>query len=158
MDLQPSEKLSVLLQLLDRQTSEIQRREGREQQLFEWTTGLLVAAFGAVIALSDRDHPLPYAPTVKLLAILLIAVPSTIFAVRILGYSKRSVNNAEAIERIEELLQVFEPGYYGAQSPYPPEWKGAFARGRRQRKTPYFYSFILLVMASCVVTTIWIAL
>jgi hypothetical protein len=158
MDLLPGEKLTVLLQLLEHQIGEIERREGREQQLFEWSTGLLVAAFGAVIALSDRDHPLPYPLAVKALAILLILVPTTIFAIRILGYSQRSADNAEAVERIEDLLKLFDPHYYGDRSPYPPEWQGKLAKGRRQRKTPRYYTFILMLMASCVVMTIWLIL
>ena len=47
MQLSDSDKLSVLLQLLEHQISEIKRREGREQQLFEWATSLLLAAFAA---------------------------------------------------------------------------------------------------------------
>jgi hypothetical protein len=158
MDVSGSDKLTVLLHALSHQMSEIQRREGREQQLFEWSTGLLVASFGAVIALSDRASPLPYAFLVKLLATLLIAVPTGIFAVRILGYSKRSADNAEAIERIEDLLKLFDDGYYGSRSPYPPAWQGKLASGRRRRKTPFYYTFILILMATCVITTIWLIL
>jgi hypothetical protein len=94
VQLSDSDKLNVLLQLLEHQIEEIKRREGREQQLFEWATSLLLAAFAAVIALSDRSTSLPYSFYVKLLATLLIAVPTAIIAYRILGYTRRSASNA----------------------------------------------------------------
>lgn len=158
MDLSSTDKVTVLLHALTHQLNEIQRREGREQQLFEWSTGFLVAAFGALVALSDRATPLPYALPIKILATLLIAVPSSILAVRILGYSKRSVQNAETVERIEVLLRMFEAGYYGSESPYPPSWQGAFASGRRRRRTAFYYTGILLLMVFCVVMTVWLLL
>lgn len=158
MDLSSTDKVTILLHALTHQLGEIQRREGREQQLFEWSTGFLVAAFGALVALSDRANPLPYVLPIKILATLLIAVPSTILAIRILGYSRRSVENAATVERIEVLLRMFEAGYYGPASPYPPGWEGTFASGRKQRRTAFYYSGILLLMAFCVVMTIWLLL
>jgi hypothetical protein len=158
VQLSESDKVNVLLQLLTHQLEEIKRREGREQQLFEWATGLLLAAFAAVIALSDRSTPLPYSPSIKLLATLLIAVPTAIIAYRILGYTKRSAGNAEAVERIESLLHLYEKGYYGTTTPYPPDWEKKLAKVRLGRRTPLLYSLILSLMATCVVITIWLIL
>ena len=152
------DKTAVILRSLEHQFREIQRREEREQKLFEWSSGLLLAAFAAIVALSGRTSALPHALFVKTLASILIGVPTIIFSGRLLRYSKLTVDNAEAIERIEEILGVFEEGVYGEQALYPPRWRGQLARKRSERKTPHLYSVILLLMAACVIATIWLLL
>ncbi len=52
MGFSDSDKASILLNLLDRQTGEMQRKEQAEQKLFEWATSLLLAEFAGVVALS----------------------------------------------------------------------------------------------------------
>jgi len=158
MDFSMSDKTTILIHLLDYQAREIQRREAREQQLFEWTVGLLLAAFGAIVALSDRDSPLLYPISVKMLASVLIGFPTVIFATRIRRYSQRSVGNAEAIDRIERVLHLFDEGYYGADTPYPKEWAGTFSNKRKERNTQNYYSAIMLLMAVCVIATVWLIL
>jgi hypothetical protein len=153
-----SDKVTILLYLLEHQTDQIRRREQRVRQWFEWSTGLLLAAFGAVIALSGRSNPLPHPILIKLLATILITVPTILLTSRILRQSKASVGNAEAIERVQQLLHLFEDGYYGAHSPYPQTWEGTLAKGRLKRRSPYYYAFILVLMVACVVATIWLAL
>jgi len=75
MEFSVRDKTEILLQSLDSQIEVIGQGEEREQQLFQWSTSLLQASFGAVVALSDRSSALPFAGTVKLLATALIAVP-----------------------------------------------------------------------------------
>lgn len=70
-----SDKTAILLNLLDRQIDEIQKREQAEQKLFEWATSLLLAAFAGVVALSQKSTPIPQAVLVKLLATAMISVP-----------------------------------------------------------------------------------
>ncbi len=158
MDFSTSDKTTILIHLFDYQAREIQRREAREQQMFEWTVGLLLAAFGAIVALSDRDAPLLYPVPVKMLATVLIGVPTIIFAVRIRRYTERSVENAEAIDRIERVLHLFEEGYYGVDTPYPEEWAGGLSNRRKKRNTQNYYSAIMLLLAVCVIATVWLIL
>lgn len=158
MEFTVGDKTSILLQLLDHQLKEIERREGREQKMFEWLTALLLAAFAAIVALSDRDHPLLNSNIVKAIATTLVAAPCLILLYRFKRYSELSVENAKAVERIEQCLGVFKDDVYGGLSPYPPEWEGVFAANRKRRNTPYYYLAVLVVMAACVITTIWLIL
>lgn len=66
--------------------------------------------------------------------------------------------NAEAVERIQDLLHVFEDGCYGTHSPYPKEWAGTSAKGQLKRQSPIQKSVILFLMAACVVATVWLIL
>jgi len=158
MEFSTADKTSIVLYALDYNIKEIHRREEKQQQLFEWSTSLLLAAFGAVVALSSRSSPLPYTIPIKLIATALIAVPTFLFAYRILLHTRGSVANAKAVERIQELLHLFEDGYYGIRSPYPQEWEGKLAEGIRKGKTPIYYAFILSLMAMCVIVAIWLLL
>lgn len=157
-DLSSSDKTEVLLRALDNQIKSIERGEEREQQLFQWSTSLLLAAFGAIVALSDRSHALPFPIAVKSLATVLIVVPVFLSIAWIFRRSRRSVRNAEAVERIEKSLRLFEEGYYGVHSPYPRAWEGKLAESRLRRKTPIYYASVMTLMAACVVTVIWLIL
>ena len=108
MEFSVSDKTEILLHSLDSQIKIIEQGEEREQQLFQWSTSLLLASFGAVVALSDRPSTLPFAGTVKLLATALIAVPVGLSITWIFRRSSRSVKNAEVVERIEKRLHLFE--------------------------------------------------
>jgi len=159
MELSNSDKTVVLLNLLDFQLNEIQRREQKEQQWFEWTSSLLLATFGVIVALASRSSgSLSYAVIIKSLATVLIAVPALLIILRIRDQSKGSITNAKAVERLQELLLLFEDGPYGVQSPYPHEWKNKLAHSRLKRKTPIYYILILLLMTACVITTVWLVL
>lgn len=74
MDISDSDKVTVLLQLLDTQLSAARYKEQREQNLFEWGTNLLLISFGSVVALSQRQSPLPNAVLIKFLASILISI------------------------------------------------------------------------------------
>jgi hypothetical protein len=160
MELSASDKTEVLLQVLDFNIKEIHRREEEQQKLFEWSTSLLLATFGAIVALSGRATSLAYPIPIKILATALIAVPTSLFIHRIMTRVRGSVGNAKAVERIEETLHLFEDGYYGASSPYPHEWEiqGKLAKDMRKSKTPIYYALILGLMTVCVVTTVWLLL
>lgn len=158
MDLTSSDKTAVLLQLLQHQLGEIERRESREQKLFEWSTGLLAAAFGVVVALYDEESPLAHAKTIQILATVLVAVPTLVLIIRIRRYQKMSIENAMVVERLEKLLLLFDRGVYGRDSPYPKEWEGSFATKRLKRSTPFYYQVVSVLMAACVIGAIWLLL
>lgn len=158
MGLSDSDKITVLLNLLNCQIDEIRRREQTEQKLFEWATSLLLASFGVIVALSQKAALIQHAIIVKFIATILVSVPIGLITFRILGRSKASMGNAEAVERIQDLLHLFEDGYYGSHSPYPKVWSGTLAAGRLKRKSPIYNSVILALMAGCLVTTIWLIL
>jgi hypothetical protein len=151
-------KVEVLLNLLDRQVDEIQRREEAEQKLFEWSTSLLLASFGGVVALSQKATVLPQALYVKLIATVMVGIPVLLAITRIVTRSKASMPNAEALERIQSLLHLFEDGYYGSHSPYPQSWAGGLASSRLKRKSPIQKSMILALLSVCVIATIWLIL
>ncbi|MEP0873101.1 hypothetical protein NDA01_25260 [Trichocoleus desertorum AS-A10] len=155
MDFSDSDKVTILLNLLDRQIDEIQRREETEQKLFEWSTSLLLAAFAGVVALSQRSTPVPYAVFVKLLATVMVSIPVFLSILKITSRSAASVSNAEAVERIQSLLHLFEDSYYGSHSPYPKEWAGGLAKGRLKRTSPIYKSAMVASMALCVIATLW---
>lgn len=152
-------RTEILLHLYERQNNEIERRERREQKLFEWMTGLLLAAFAAIIALSDRkEAALPHAEWIKILTTIMIAAPVYILGKRLRRYSEATVENAEAVDRIEELLRVFEPNYFGPVTPYPPEWEKKRVEQRQSRTTPASYLIILFLMTACVIASVWLLL
>lgn len=158
MEFSTSDKTGILLKAFEFNVDEINRKQGEQQKLFEWSTGLLLAAFAAVVALSSISIPSPYSIPVKILATTLIAVPSSIFIYRIPTRRKDIVTNAIAIESIEESLRLYEDGYYGINSPFPKEWKGSFPEIIRRDKTPVYFAFIISIMTLCVVTAIWLLL
>jgi hypothetical protein len=95
---------------------------------------------------------------VKLLASILVALPTLLISSRILHQTKFNAKNAEAVEGIENLLRVFDGKYYGAHTAYPKDWKNQFTISTLKRKTPYYYITILITMATCVVIAIWLVL
>ncbi|NJO73671.1 MAG: hypothetical protein HC833_07875 [Leptolyngbyaceae cyanobacterium RM1_406_9] len=155
MELSESDKVAVLLNLQDMQVKEMHRREETEQKLFEWSTSLLLAAFAAIVALSQRTVVLPQATFVKVIATVMVGVPVYLVIVKIKERSGASVGNAEAVERIQSLLHLFDDSYYGTHSPYPQEWAGQLAKGRLKRKSPIQKFVIIGLMAFCVISTIW---
>ncbi|TEU20504.1 MAG: hypothetical protein E3J21_02490 [Anaerolineales bacterium] len=157
-ELSVSDRTDVLLKALDNQIKSIEQGENREQQFFQWSTSLLLAAFGAVVALSDRSSALPFPILVKSLATVLVVVPVLLSIIWIFRRSRRSVRNAEAIERIEKALHLFKGEYYGTDSPYPEEWEGKLVESRLRRKTPVYYSLVMALMTICVVAVIWLVL
>lgn len=158
MKLSTSDKVEILLKAFDFNIEEINRKQAEQQKNFEWATSLLLAAFAAVIALSEVNIPPAYSAFIKILATTLIAVPSCVFIIRIPARRKDTVENAQAIENIEDALHLFEDEYYGAQSPFPKTWKGAFPNIIRKDKLPIYLSFIIGVMAVCVIAAIWLLL
>ena len=159
MELSSSDKITVLLNLLDRQTDDMQRKGEKAQKWFEWAASLLLASFGVIVALSGRSSPLPYPILVKLLATILIVVPIILVIFRILAQARGAASNAKAVERIEQLLQLFDDGVYGSRSPYPQTWAGDYlAKLILKRRTPIAHILILGLMTACVVATIWLIL
>jgi len=159
MEPSSSDKVVVLLNLLDRQADFMLWSEEKQQKWFEWATSLLLAAFGVVVALSSRSTPLPYPTLVKTLATALISVPTSLLISRIWSQAGSSARNADVLARIEQLLYLFEDGYYGGQSPYPKEWAGDhLAKVVSRRRTPIAYILILGLMTACVVAAIWLIL
>jgi hypothetical protein len=155
VELSGSDKVAVLLNLQDMQVKEMHRREETEQKLFEWSTSLLLTALAAIVALSQRSAALPQATFVKVIATVMVGVPVYLTAVKIKEQSGASVGNAEAVERIQNLLHLFDDAYYGDHSPYPQEWAGKLAKGRLNRKSPIQKSVIIVLMAVCVISAIW---
>ena len=159
MDMSNSDKVAVLLNLLNYQTNEMHRQEEIAQKWFEWSTSLLLAAFGVIIALSGRSSPLPYPIFVKSIATILVIVPTVLFIIRILSRPIVAATNAQTMIRIEKLLHLFESEYYGSQSPYPKAWAGNFLPDViLKRRTPISYTLVLGLMVVCVITTIWLVL
>ncbi|HMQ52078.1 MAG TPA: hypothetical protein PKE64_02050 [Anaerolineae bacterium] len=153
-----ADKITVLLNLLDFQLKEIQRRQDREQQIFQWSTSLLLGVFGAIIALAGNVSAAPTAMTIKILASLMILFPVLFSVFWIFRLSQQATHNAGVVDSIQQLLHLFETGYYGPESPYPPAWQGKLKGNLQQRKTPIYYSVVMVTMVLCVVVTIWLVL
>ena len=156
MEFSNSDKVTVLLNQLSHQLEIIEQKRQREQKWFDWLSGMLLASFGVVVAISDRTNPLPYPIAIKALASIMILVPTFISVYRISREKNKAIKNAETAERIQQLLHLYDDDFYGKETPYPKTWKGKFAAGRKERTTPTYYSFILLLMAACVVASIWL--
>lgn len=157
MNMSDTDKITVLLNRLDFHINEIQRREEKETRLFEWSTTLLLAVFAVVIALSDRAEPLSHPVLVRIIATFLIAFPTLVFSYRIWSERPSMQRQAEVVELIQSGLYLFDKGYYIADMAlYPERWKGNLAVSRLKRKTPIYYVAIILLMAICVITTMWI--
>lgn len=151
-------KVTILLNALDFQLHEIQRRQDREQQIFQWSTSLLLTIFGVVTALYSTTSTTPFPALIKVLASLMVSLPILFSTYWIFRLSSQAVNNAATVERIQNLLLLFDTSYYGAESPYPQTWHGSLARNLRKRRTPLYYALILGTMALCVVLAIWVVL
>jgi hypothetical protein len=158
MKFSTGDKAAILLKAFDFNIEEINRKQTEQQKNFEWATSALLAAFAAVVALSRVNIPVTYSIFIKLLATTLIAVPSSVFIIRIPARRKDMIDNARAVESIEEALHLFEHGYYGVQSPFPEAWKGKFPDIIRKDAMPVYLSFIIGVMAICVIIAIWLLL
>ena len=158
MKFSTSDKVEILLKTFDFNITEINRKQAEQQKNFEWATSSLLAAFAAVVALSGVNIPSAYSVFIKLLATTLIAVPSSVFIIRIPTRTKDSIENAKAVESIEDALHLFEDECYGTQSPFPKTWKGAFPDIIRKDVMPVYLSFIIGVMAVCVIIAIWLLL
>jgi len=148
-----SAKVTILLNILGSQIGEIQRREEREQQIFLWATSLLLAVFGAILALSDKTNQLAYPTAMKLLITAMVTIPISLFIRWLFRFRTDDIKNTEIIERIEKLLHLFESGHYGEHSPLPEHWLG---RSRRLRRTPLYYAATMLLMTACVIVAIWL--
>ena len=157
-EISESSRVAVLLKLLEMQTESMERKANVEQTLFQWTTSLLLAVFGVIIALADKTANLPQALAIKVLSTLIITAPALLSIIWIFRRARTSVNNAVAIEKIQELLGVFDEKAYGSGSPFPKGWRGKFAAGRAKRKTPLYYAVVIGFMALCVILAIWLVL
>lgn len=158
MDISNSDKITVLLYALDFNFTEIKRKEDEQQNLFEWSTGLLLASFAAIIALSETSSALANAILIKILATSLILFPTILIIYRIVKRTKDSIENAESVEVIEELLHIFDDGVYGDRTPFPQEWRGSLTKLIKNDQLPKNYSIIIAFMASCVIVAIWMLL
>lgn len=158
MELSTSQKVQTLLFLHKFQYGEIHRREEREQKWFEWTASSILVAFGVVLALSRNSIPIPYPIIIKTLASVLITLPTLLISWRMFKQINLIVKNAEAVEYIEAALKVFKKDYYGVPKLYPEEWEGNLALDYSNRKIQRTYVSILMLMAVCVIATIWIVL
>lgn len=155
LHLSDSDKVAFLLNALDFHMSEIQRREEKEQTLFEWCTNLLLITFGAVIALSGQSNFTSFAVGAKIIASLLIGVPIIIFIYRILIQRSRAKQNAQIADHIRDIFHAYDESHYSKQALYPKLWKGGLAKVIVQRRTPLYFSGVLIFMASCVIVAIW---
>jgi len=151
-------KLSVLMKLLEIQIDGLERKATIERNLFQWTTSLLLAVFGVVVALADKTAALPHALPIKILSTIVVSAPALLSVVWIFRRSRGSVSNTAAIEQIQDLLGVFDDKRYGAHSPYPRRWEGTLASSHAKRKTPYYYTAVIMIMAACVILAIWFVL
>jgi hypothetical protein len=151
-------KVTILLNALDFQLNEIQRRQEKEQQIFQWATSLLLAVFGSIIALRSNTAALPSPFVVKTLASVMIVLPILFSVQWIFRLSSQATNNAGAVERLQNLLHLFDPDYYGPQSPYPQTWEGRLKLNLRERKTPIYYAAVMIIMTICVVLSVWLIL
>lgn len=151
-------RISILSTLLEIQMGQMEQKAVVERTLFQWTTSLLLAVFGVIIALADKTATLPSAAAIKILSTLIVSAPAILSVIWIFRRSRISVGNAKAIEEIQDLLGLFDGKMYGAHSPYPMEWKGKLAYGHARRKTPYYYAAVILIMSTCVVLAIWLVL
>lgn len=158
MELTHSDKVQSLLFLLQFHYAEIVRREEREQKWFEWTAGSIMAAFGVVLALARSSTAIANPVIIKVIASALIALPTFLMSSRMLWQRKMIVGYAKAVEYIEKALNVFQKDYYGVPYVLPKEWEGQFSTSHRKRKEPQYYIGILILMAVCVIATIWIVL
>lgn len=159
MNLSSEDKMTILLNRLDYHMQEIKRREERETKLFEWATTLLLGVFAVIIALSNGSTQLPNELVVKILATLLVGIPASIFAFRILDERKTMSRQAEIIEKIQEEFKFFDEGYYFEAAPlYPSRWRGNLSKNMLKRKTPIIFSLILIFMTICIMVAIWLIL
>jgi len=157
-ELSNSDKTSVLLYALDFNLKEINHKEDEQQKLFEWSTGLLLASFAAIVALAGKTGPLAYPIHIKSLATGLIVIPTVLLVYRIITRTKDAIGNAMTAETVENLLHLFDEGYYGTHAPFPKEWRNSLAKYVRKDKLPAYYAMIIMLMTACVVTAIWLLL
>lgn len=161
MDVSGDQKVAVMLNRLDFHLREIERRQDVEIRLFEWSTGLLIAVFAVVIALSAPTSRLPNPLLTKSLATLLIAAPTCVFIYRILSDRKSQRRQAEIVQVIQTELHLFEKDYYAeGRALYPEIWNSVntLPQAMMKRRTPIYYVAIMGSMLFCVAATVWFVL
>ena len=137
---------------------EMRKKDEVEQSLFQWTTSLLLAIFGVIVALADKTTTLPAADAIKILVTVIVIAPTFLSVVWIFRRARISIKNAVAIEMIQRLLSLFDSDADGKHSPHPKEWQGKLAKGLTTRKTPYYYATVIFIMSACVIFAIWLVL
>lgn len=135
MDNAPSEqpldlatKIDILKHAQSLQMAEVQNRRAREYQIFSWTSGLLVALIGALLVFPRAPQPIwtIYGGTGRFLAALAVAVFALHSIVWQIRNRQTGQDNARAVVRINQLLHLFDPGYFDPgsdQSVLPPQWQ-----------------------------------
>ncbi|MDJ0752235.1 MAG: hypothetical protein QNJ45_01870 [Ardenticatenaceae bacterium] len=157
MEFEQGEKIEILLSRLDFHVAEIQRRQENETRLFEWTTALLLAVFAVLISVSDISAIFANPVLVKWIATVMIGIPTAVFAVRILSENQSMARQGKIVEAIQEELRFFDKGVYiQDQSLYPNRWRHGFAQSMLTRRTPTYYVIVIVVMALCVIATLWL--
>jgi hypothetical protein len=95
---------------------------------------------------------------IKVLTSVMVALPVIFSMYWIFRLSTQAVNNAAVVERIQNLLLLFHPDYYGPESPYPQAWQGNLTKNLRKRRTPVYYAATMATMTACVLISIWVVL
>jgi hypothetical protein len=87
------DKTQVLLKAWEMQDDGLRRAAEREQRIFQWSTSLLIATFGAVVTLSSSVDQIQFPNPVvtKILITTVIVVPVTASIIWILRRAQRAV-------------------------------------------------------------------
>lgn len=152
----PLDKTQILLKVLEMQDDGLTRASEREQQIFQWSSTMLLAVFAGIVTLATASDRKALPLMAKPLISLVILIPVILSIIWIFRCRKKAMEYARVFEKIEEILHLFEAGYYGPASLLPAHWSGQLVKTIRKSKTPVYYTVILLFLAICVIVSIWL--
>jgi hypothetical protein len=157
MDLNSSEKLTVLLKAFDHSREHNQQLRARAMTIQTWIGSILLAVIGGIIALGPDKLPEFGAEIQLLLTIAVLSLFIFGWITEVLTFKARVIEANSAFE-IVRLLHLFEENYFGKHSPIfnVDDWSDW--KKNPLRKIGAIPSIAILFILTTVVTAlIWIA-
>lgn len=121
------EKIDLLLYMDGVQRQEIRYRDERQHNIFTWSSSILIAVMGALIATKQSEVIIwgTYGLTGKIMASIIIAF-LVFFSVQWQIRNRKYIaDNGAVIQKIDYLLHYYDKGYFDPQnkeSLFPEKW------------------------------------
>ena len=162
-DLAQTERLNLLIHFHNQIKAEVDFLRERQDKIFSWTSGILMAFIGALLIVEPSKAPV-WASQVggKLIvsaAIFVFAAFSVIWQQRV---RRIHGENGQVILKIEKLLHCYNEGYFGSEvneSLFHPRWnKPPEAEMPSFMKRAFVANYIsaTLLLGALAIAMIWV--
>ena len=125
-NLPPDEKLNLLIHFNTQIKAEVDFLRERQDKIFTWTSGILMALIGALLIVEPSKNPV-WSTQIGSKAIVSVAVAVFVILSVIWQQRVRRIHgeNGQVILKIEKLLHCFDEGYFGVEVKeglFHPRW------------------------------------